>query len=934
MADANQQAQELAQTLAKLTEEMAFYGRTTVQSEQAKTDANMKAKYGINNFSAGVAQASNALTSLGSALLAGAKSMAEGKKGAAAMNDALGELATAATAAGAALALMIPGGIIVKAFVAALTLGVTAMIKFNQMTLDMVDKLHKGYQGMYKAGGAASDGMTGLFEDAKKLGLSMGELDSFVQLVAENSKDFALFAGSVGDGRKRFAELGAELDSSRVGFFNLGMTTQEINSSMAGFIKLQSRVGQTQNKTTQELAESTKRYMLEQDALTKLTGLTRKEQEDAREEIRAQERFAAKLEELRSQNKHAEAKELEDTYLMMRSQNKKAAQGFADLSVGMLGTEAAIQEYRVSNGKSLEASDQLSAGLIKSAGAAQMIGRAHGETADSMRSSAMLGQYDNLYGSFAGDLALKAMTMGDGLEKARLKIDEDQKRQVSGADGLTKKMSDFVQSQIKANELLERSMLDNADRAMSMSKSMQEASMAAASSLMKFVERIMEAIEALGAFLKKLNPSQSAVATGTQVAAAGYGAVKGGTMGFQAGSALTLATGGTGALAIPILTALGALLGGGLGYFGSGAAMDAVGARAAGGPVGKDTPYVVGEEGPEIFVPKSAGDIVPNDRLGAGAAIGDNFSQAIDEMYKDIKKQEKTLDVDTVRQKKFSDLQKQYFDIYGGFMKDVIDQVEDNDPKDENSNIGKMFSSMFGSMSSLSTAFQASTKGNMGSGSGLQMPKATNMMGMGGGQGLQATSQSDLAKMGLNIKSGDVQIGGAGISPKLIEMAKAIQGGVPGFGYFSAFNDKFHQEKAPSSKHTQGLAADFTTVREPSVEDGKQITNWLKSMGASLAIDEYRNPSANAVGKGHFHVEIPAFEYGGDIPAGQLGIAGENGKPEIITGPASVTSNNDIMGAFNSMNGLLAQSVVKLDDLLRAQKDNNDISSKMLRMQT
>jgi hypothetical protein len=105
-------------------------------------------------------------------------------------------------------------------------------------------------------------------------------------------------------------------------------------------------------------------------------------------------------------------------------------------------------------------------------------------------------------------------------------------------------------------------------------------------------------------------------------------------------------------------------------------------------------------------------------------------------------------------------------------------------------------------------------------------------------------------------------------------------------------------------------------------------------MGASVAIDEYRNPSANAVGKGHFHVEIPAFEYGGDIPAGQLGIAGENGKPEIITGPASVTSNNDIMGAFNAMNGLLAQSVGRLDDLLRAQKDNNDISSKMLRMQT
>ena len=912
---------QLSEAMAAVQRDMAAYGQMTRETADQRKDADMKAKYGINNFTAGVTQASNALTSLGSALIAGAKAMAEGKKGAAAMNDALGELAQAATAAGAALALMIPGGIIVKAFVAALTLGVVAMIKFNQMTLEMVDKLHKGYQGMYKAGGAASDGMNGLFEDAKKLGLSMGELDSFVQLVAENAKDFALFAGSVGDGRKRFADLGKELDSSRIGFFNLGMTTQEINSSMAGFIKLQSRVGQTQNKTTQELAESTKRYMLEQDALTKLTGLTRKEQEDAREEIRAQERFAAKLEELRSQNKHAEAKELEDTYLMMRSQNKKAAQGFADLSVGMLGTEAAIQEYRASNGKSLEASDQLSAGLMKSAGAAQMIGRAHGETADAMRSSAMLGQYDALYGNFAGDLALKAMTMGDGLEKARLKIDEDQKRGLAGADPLTAKMSAFVESQIKANEKMERGMLANADRAISMSQSMQEASMAAAGSLMKFVERIMEAIEALGAFLKKLNPDQSAAATGVQVAAAGAGAVKGGTMGFEAGSALTLVTGGTGALAIPILTALGALIGGGLGYFGSGAAMDAIGARAAGGPVGKDTPYVVGEEGPEIFVPKAAGDIVPNNRLSTGAAVGGDFSRAIDEMFKDVKKQEKTLDVDTQRQKQFSDLQKHYFDTYGGFMKDVIEQVEDNDPKDAKSTIGRMFSGMMGMFGG-------------GGGSGLQMPKASNIMGMGGGQGLQTTSQSDLAKMGLNVKSGDVQAAGAGISPKLIEMAKAIQGGVPGFGYFSAFNDKFHQEKAPSSKHTQGLAADFTTIREPSPEDGKQITNWLKSMGASLAIDEYRNPSANAVGKGHFHVEIPAFEYGGDIPAGQLGIAGENGKPEIVTGPASVTSNNDIMGAFNAMNGLLAQSVGKLDDLLRAQKDNNDISNKMLRMQT
>jgi hypothetical protein len=40
------------------------------------------------------------------------------------------------------------------------------------------------------------------------------------------------------------------------------------------------------------------------------------------------------------------------------------------------------------------------------------------------------------------------------------------------------------------------------------------------------------------------------------------------------------------------------------------------------------------------------------------------------------------------------------------------------------------------------------------------------------------------------------------------------------------------------------------------------------------------------------------------------------------------------MGAFNNMAGLMKQQVVMMDELVRAQKSGNDISSKMLRMQT
>jgi hypothetical protein len=39
------------------------------------------------------------------------------------------------------------------------------------------------------------------------------------------------------------------------------------------------------------------------------------------------------------------------------------------------------------------------------------------------------------------------------------------------------------------------------------------------------------------------------------------------------------------------------------------------GGRAPGGPVNRGTAYIVGERGPELFVPRSSGSIVANDDL-------------------------------------------------------------------------------------------------------------------------------------------------------------------------------------------------------------------------------------------------------------------------------------------------------------------------------
>ena len=43
--------------------------------------------------------------------------------------------------------------------------------------------------------------------------------------------------------------------------------------------------------------------------------------------------------------------------------------------------------------------------------------------------------------------------------------------------------------------------------------------------------------------------------------------------------------------------------------------------RALGGPVTANQPFLVGERGPELFVPNSSGNIVPNNEIGFNDGI-------------------------------------------------------------------------------------------------------------------------------------------------------------------------------------------------------------------------------------------------------------------------------------------------------------------------
>jgi TP901 family phage tail tape measure protein len=71
--------------------------------------------------------------------------------------------------------------------------------------------------------------------------------------------------------------------------------------------------------------------------------------------------------------------------------------------------------------------------------------------------------------------------------------------------------------------------------------------------------------------------------------------------------------------------------------------------RAGGGPVSGGSPYIVGEMGPELFIPGSSGSIIPNNRMGGSninitvnAGMGANGASIGQEIVSAIKRYERT----------------------------------------------------------------------------------------------------------------------------------------------------------------------------------------------------------------------------------------------------------------------------------------------------
>lgn len=415
---------EHAELLAQANRELAEFGRMLPNTYMALQGAQA----GIQKFDAKAQLAEKALTSFAKTFTSAAAAMYRGEKGLSAYNDSIDNAATAVSALTAGIAILTGG---IGAFAAGIIGATQAVATYTKAVNEQSDALFKSYQELSRVGAVGADGIQGIYNDMQKLGLGVQDLNKIVALMSEGAKDLSNFGGTVSQGRQRFAEINYQMKDFRANLFRAGMTQDEVNESILGYIRLQTRVGLIQNRTTEEITESTKKYLIEQDALTKLTGMNRKEQEDYRQKLRENEQYQGTMLQLKELGRAGEdsAKRIENFIMMIGKTAPQAAQGLAGLTAN-LSTEEARMQNLLTGGEADRIIDKLKKRLITETEAVQQYGDAVRKTVKTQ--GAVLGQnqqFGKVMGNLTEAVEIAAKTQNGSFRKAAEEAARQQRRQ-------------------------------------------------------------------------------------------------------------------------------------------------------------------------------------------------------------------------------------------------------------------------------------------------------------------------------------------------------------------------------------------------------------------------------------------------------------------------------------------------------------------------
>jgi lysozyme len=449
---------ELAAATEEATRQFQRLGYVLPETQTRLQDAQV----GIKNFTLYTNLATRTLQLLGSAISKNVKAVYEGETGAKVFNKSLDDMADAAQGVAVVLSTFLPGGYLMKAAYAGITYLTTSFMKAGvevaKTANEQSDKLYNAFSQMAKSGAVASAGTTGLAQDIDDLSLNVNQLDKYIALVNENSQQLSDMGGSVAQGRKQFTGLVKDMEGFQVQLLNLGLDFDEQAEAALSYAKLQSRLTMGQQRDYKNLGESAVTYIKEMDALTKVTGLTRKQQEDALEKQMRNQRFAAKVDSLRAQGQTKAADMLVKGLRIAAAAGDDVADAYADSATGMLTSDAAIKGHLSSQGEILRSATDIASGRIQTdeelnktmQGMMKSIGQ--GTQDMNMAFQQGVGEgYMLQYGS-----GVKAMTIANNDFATNMKIaNEEVLKQAAGSDKLLKEQSEIrknINDQMKAEQ--------------------------------------------------------------------------------------------------------------------------------------------------------------------------------------------------------------------------------------------------------------------------------------------------------------------------------------------------------------------------------------------------------------------------------------------------------------------------------------------------
>ena len=559
MADLEEEQRKLEEALRAATREMQNYGSLTSDTNELLKKTN----HGYALLRDGVKDTEKAVLKTAGAFGNVAASVARSGSS----FNTLSPVVDALGGAMQSLAQAIPG---IGGYISA---GIGAATQAGQILLEKLDGISGSFTQIGQSGLAGADGMTGLTRQFIESGLS---LDQFTKISTQSSRALAAMSGSAFAGAERFSQVLGPLVLGR--FSNdlrvLGLGAEEIAETAATFLTQQTRLGLSQGMTQRQLSEATVTYVKELDTLSKLTGISSRELQDQQLQMQMETRFRSRQAQLINEQGEAgqrAARRIEDFSLSFKKYDPSGQLGaqirelFATGGVPM--TDGAKSLFAATNGAIAPIIKQVQSGALSmDEGLAQVRTALKGNEDILITAGTLTAEGSNIINQ--GTLA-SMQNLINGIEVGTKEIAVAREKQQVETDAMTLNL-------VEASKAMENLARDIDQQFIKMLPTAGAAVKTFAGTLTSVIGTLEDMIQAV---------------TGTEDEP-GYFAR---TMDFFKG---LIGPGNT----------LIDTDGDGVGD----ADFDEFGFKAKGGPVMRNKPYVVGEKGPELFIPKSSGQILPN----------------------------------------------------------------------------------------------------------------------------------------------------------------------------------------------------------------------------------------------------------------------------------------------------------------------------------